>query len=239
MKPFLFLTFSCFLSLSGFSQNRVIDVDKGGVDVRGVFYTIGGEPFVNVKFVRLVEGTPYFREEWLKGSVILSGGRVYNNLSLKLDLYDNEVHYLDDKGVEYVASTPIKQVAITDRNIEHVFLHSSVLPANNFYSKPTWYLRLSQDTVSLYKYFNKQVSESKPYGQATAEQQIRTQDKYWVLYNNSWIEIKKLKEAPALFGDKKQALENFLKNKDDKTAPMDQRLVAFINHLNTLVQTAK
>src|SRR5215213_208755 len=167
MKPFLFLTFSCFLSLSGFSQNRVIDVDKGGVDVRGVFYTIGGEPFVNVKFVRLVEGTPYFREEWLNGSVILSGGRVYNNLSLKLDLYDNEVHYLDDKGVEYVASTPIKQVAITDGNIEHVFLHSSVLPSNNFYSKPTWYQRLSQDTVSLYKYFNKQLSESRPYGQAT------------------------------------------------------------------------
>ena len=78
--------------------------------------------------------------------------------------------------------------------------------------------------------------ERKPYNSATYEQTIQTYDRYWVSCNGKQVLIKKLKDAPALFGDQKMALELFLKNEDDKSASMDDRMIAFIKHLNALLK---
>jgi hypothetical protein len=59
---------------------------------------------------------------------------------------------------------------------------------------------------------------------------------YWTFFKGSPIEFKKLKEAPALFGDKRLALEEFLKKEDDKKQPMDARVIAFVSYLNRLVK---
>src|ERR1700754_2235816 len=63
-----------------------------------------------VKFVRITSGTPYFSENWTKGTLVLEGGRAYSNLWLRLNLMDNEVDYKDVKGQEMTATTPIQYV---------------------------------------------------------------------------------------------------------------------------------
>ena len=46
------------------SAQKVIDVSKENVNIDvGLFYSVGGTPFVNAKFVNLIEGTPYFRKD--------------------------------------------------------------------------------------------------------------------------------------------------------------------------------
>ena len=72
----LLLSFCCVVLAYATSAQKVIDVSKQDVTVGSdLFFTVGGEPFVNAKFVSLVEGSPYFKDEWLKGSVIMPAGK--------------------------------------------------------------------------------------------------------------------------------------------------------------------
>src|SRR5215213_10856670 len=111
------------------SAQKVIDVSKNtGTIGTDVFFSVGGEPFVNAKFVRLVEGTPYFKDEWLSATITMPGGKEYKNISVKIDLFDNELHYMDDKDVELVCTTPVKQIAIADAlGNTYRFIHSSFI----------------------------------------------------------------------------------------------------------------
>jgi hypothetical protein len=217
------------------AQTQNIDVDKDNVNAAGLFHTTGGTPYVEAKFTRLVSGTPYFKNEWMNGILILKSGIKYKG-QLKLDLYSNEVHYLDDKKNEFVVDLPIKQVAFVSPDTSYLFLCAPFVQEEKSVSKDYWYLQLYSDSVSLYKYFQKKLSENRPYSSATYEQTIRTADIYWVYYNGTPIEVKKLKDAASLFGDKKDALNEFLKNSDNKHLSMDERMIAFVKYLNSLVK---
>ena len=229
----------CILCQPLFSQTKTIDVDKNGANLGNTFFAVGGEPFVNTKFVRLTEGSPYFKEEWSKGLLFLEGDKQYKGL-IKLDLYNNEVHYQDVKGNDFILTQPVKKVVFTEGLAPLSFVHASLLPKSTAPLRASWYLKLYTDSAaSLYKYFIKQLTETKPYNSATYEQKIQTVDVYRVHYKNSAVEIKKLKDAPSLFGDKKAALEAFLKTRDDKKASMDDRMIAFVAYLNSLLTPAQ
>jgi hypothetical protein len=105
--------------------------------------------------------------------------------------------------------------------------------------KDSWYLWLLTGTASLYKIFEKNLSEQKPYGSATFEQHIKTLEKYLILYNNAFLEVKKLKEVPSVLSNKKAELEAFLKTKDDPKASMDDRFIKLIEYYNSLIKEKK
>jgi hypothetical protein len=217
------------------AQTKTVDVDKDNVNAAGLYHINGGTPYVEAKFTRLVSGTPYFKDDWMNGMLILKNGTKYKG-QLKLDLYSNGVHYLDDRKNEFVVDLPVKQVAFVSPDTSYLFLCAPFIQEEEPASKDYWYLQLYSDSISLYKYFLKKLSETRPYSSATYEQTIRTADIYWVYYNGTPIEVKKLKDAPSLFGDKKDALNEFLKNSDNKHLSMDERMIAFVKYLNNLVK---
>src|SRR4051812_3149368 len=113
MRIPLILIFIGLLKIT--SAQKVIDVSKQDVTVGSdIFYTVGGTPFVNAKFVSLVEGTPYFKDEWLKAKITMPAGKEYKDISVKIDLFDNELHYLDNKNTEFIATSAVKEVDISD-----------------------------------------------------------------------------------------------------------------------------
>ena len=217
------------------AQTKTVDVDKDNVNAAGLYHINGGTPYVEAKFTRLVSGTPYFKDDWMNGMLILKNGTKYKG-QLKLDLYSNGVHYLDDRKNEFVVDLPVKQVAFVSPDTSYLFLCAPFIQEEEPASKDYWYLELYSDSISLYKYFLKKLSETRSYSSATYEQTIRTADIYWVYYNGTPIEVKKLKDAPSLFGDKKDALNEFLKNSDNKHLSMDERMIAFVKYLNNLVK---
>ena len=217
------------------AQTKTVDVDKDNVNAAGLYHINGGTPYVEAKFTRLVSGTPYFKDDWMNGMLILKNGTKYKG-QLKLDLYSNGVHYLDDRKNEFVVDLPVKQVAFVSPDTSYLFLCAPFIQEEEPASKDYWYLQLYSDSISLYKYFLKKLSETRSYSSATYEQTIRTADIYWVYYNGTPIEVKKLKDAPSLFGDKKDALNEFLKNSDNKHLSMDERMIAFVKYLNNLVK---
>ena len=239
MRYFIAAAFLLLMYCS-FAQ-QVIDVSKRDVQVGpGTFYTVGSEPFINAKFVNLVEGTPYFKDEWLNGVVVDKAGHEYKDVSIKIDLLENKVHYLDDKKIELIVTTPIKEIVLTNAAGDNFkFVHSSSFEQSIRGQKEGWYLWLSTGTASLYKVFEKNLTEIKPYGSATSEQRIQTSEKYLILYNNVFLEVKKPKDIPSVLTNKKAELEAFFKTNDDSKATMDDRFIKLIDYFNSLLKEQK
>lgn len=231
MKSFLCLCFFSFIAAVALSQ-QVINVDKDDYNASNFFYSVGGEPIVKAKFVRLVDGTPFFLDEWLKSTIITPQGKTYNNVQVKLDLMDGQLHYIDPKGMEFIANTPIKEVVLYDslHNKNFRFISSFSLRM----LKGGWYMPLVEGKVSLFKSFDKTVREQKPYGSAVSEQRIVTKEKFILVYNDQAFYLKNDKEVPSVLTEKKEELETFIKGQNKKLSLQD-KLIETINYYNTLL----
>ena len=232
---YFFVTVFYMLSIYSSGQ-KTVDVTTGNVSAMSpsFFNVIGGQPFVSAKFARLVEGTPYFRDEWMKGNVILNGGVQYPGIYFKLDLFDNEVHYRDQKGNDMIATSRIQKVLLFDSVSQQVFnfINGEFIQSNH--RVRGWYEVLSQGKVWLFKKYNKQLQESKPYGSATIEQSIFTSNSYYVLYNGTCTEIKKMKDLPGILDDKKDKIAQYIKtnNLSGKTDADFENVINYYNGLN-------
>jgi len=230
----------CLLFSICCSSQQVVDVSKQDVRIgQNTFFVAGGEPFVTTKFVNLVEGTPYFKDEWLKGTVIDPTDHAYKDIQLKIDLMANAIHYLN-KEKEFVATNPVKEIVLTDSSGNNFrFVHSVGLDNVANVEKGKWYLWLVSGTASLYKSFEKDLSEFQPYGSSTTEQRIKTHEKYLILFNNSLLDVKKIKDLPSILPNKKKELQGFLKTKDDAKSPMEDRMVKIIEYYNFTLKDQK
>ncbi len=226
-----------FCLQTSFAQ-RIVDVTSGDNQLGpSSLYTVSGSPFVNDKYVKLVEGTPYFQKDYMDGMLVTTTGQEFKNLSLKLNLHTGEILYKNEKGEEMITTTSIKEVILTDALGNNFrFIHSSALPRNEAgLLKEGWYQWMASGSASLYKFYNKQLTESAPYGSATTEQKIKTKEKYLVVYNNAYFEISKIKDTPGILANKKTELEAYLK-KEEKSSSLDDRLTAIIQFYNGLIK---
>jgi hypothetical protein len=224
------------LSFKGLFAQRVVDVSNPDHRIgTSSFFIAGGTPFVNDKYVAVVEGTPFFSDEWMGAILVNASNQEFRGVRAKLDLITGEVHYLDANGIRLIATTPIRQVILTDTSGNNYrFIHSSILPPATNKIKEGWYLWLVSGPASLYKYFSKSVSELKPYGSSTAEQTIKTSEVFYVLYGNAYLEIKKIKDAPSVLANKKSEIEEYLKKKENKQTSADDRFTDLITYYNSL-----
>lgn len=221
-----------FFGVTLYAQ-KTVDVTTGNVSALSpsFFNVVGGEPFVFAKFAKIVEGTPYFNDEWMKGSIITREGRQYAGVLLKLDLYDNEVHFQDAKGTEMIAVTPLQKIVLFDTTAQRVlnFVEGSYISTDK--QLTGWYQLLTEGNVSLFKLLKKQIRESKPYGSATIEQSVYTSTHYFILTNGSFTEIKKIKDLPALLPGKNEQVTQFVKNLSGKHDEDFIQAVTFYNGL--------
>lgn len=198
-------------------SQKTVDVDKQVANSdRAVnyMYTVAGTPFVTAKFARVVEGSPFFNELMMPGAIILSEGREYKNIQVRLNLLDAQVNYIDDKYIEMIASTPVKEVVLWDTILknDHRFIFSDYIGASQKLEKD-FYELLQAGKAELYKQHKKSLLESKPYGSATVEQKIRTDTRYFLLVDRQWTKVKKLKDFATVFPDKKDEVLKFISDR--------------------------
>jgi hypothetical protein len=231
MKSLVIVSLFSFSTSIAVAQQQVINVDKDDYNAAHFFQTVSGQPVLTAKFVRLSEGTPYFSDNWLKATITSLQGTVYKGIRVKLDLTDGKLHYLDAKGNEFISSTPIKELVLTDsiNNKDFRFISSSGAP----YLKEGWYLSLIDGDATLYKVFQKSVREDKPYGSAVTEQRIVTLQKFVLVYNGQAHNIKNTKELPSILSNKKPEMEAFIKAQNSK-ASTEEKLAAAITYYNSL-----
>lgn len=233
-KLLIYCWFAC-ISIDNFSQ-KVIDVDKetGNANVFNYLYTVAGVPFVNAKFARVVEGTPFFKENMMKGAIILSEGREYKNIMVRINLLESQVNYMDDKHVELIASSPIKEVVLWDtiNKKDYRFVFSGSIDATEKPEKD-YYELLQTGKVEFYKQYKKKLTEFMPYGSATVEQRIQTNSRYFILKDKQWKEIKKIKDLTSLLSDKSAEVSKYIS--DNKISGDNQlnfeKIIAYYNSL--------
>ena len=230
LLAFLFL----LPALAGWcQQTKVVDVGKEEVRLSpGRFYSVGGEPVSPVKYVKVVDGSPYFSQSWMKGSLDLGDGRGYENLWLKLDLADNSVLFIDAEGRVMIANAVIKNISLTDSvtGKKYDFVFSPFIKGTGEIRKG-WYQVIVSGKATLYKHLAKVINETKPYGQATYEQTIVTSSSYFLMTDSVFAPIKKIKALPDMLSDKKEELNQYLsgKNLPGKTDAVYAGLVSYYN----------
>ena len=228
---------ACLVASSVSFAQQTVDVTNTAANTRigqNALYSVAGQPFVNVKFVKLTEGSPYFKDNFHKSIAVGEDGYEFKDLSLKLDLYDKQILYLEN-GKEYLATTKVKELIITDSlGYNYKFVRFEIPSKSGNTTSTEWYQWLTSGKASLYKEYKKKILETKPYGSPTTEQKIITREAYLIYYNNVFLEAKKLKDVPTILANKKTELEAFLKTKDDKNQSMDDRFKALIDYYNTL-----
>lgn len=205
---FLILSVPCF-------AQKVVDVSKENLPLTSnLFYTVAGVPFSNYKYVKLVEGSPYFNENWMRGRIMMSKGSVYDSILVRIDLMENALHYLDKEGNEMVATSPVKTIWLSDdiTGKNYQFDHSQYMQLDAL-PDPAWYQVLDSGRVILYKKHIKTINEDKPYSSALVEQKMVTTFTYLLKVNNVLFPVKKLKDLPNLLQDKREELTTFILNK--------------------------
>lgn len=220
------------------AQTTVVDVGKtnsGGTAPSNLLYVVGGVPMNNAKYVAIVEGTPFFNESFTGGKIVLSGGRIYTNIKLRLDMMDNTLQYISPEGEELIATTPIKTVFLTDpaTQKENQFDHSDQIMTLSK-METGWYQLLDTGVLRLYKRHHKIIRENKPYGSATVEQYITTSYTYYLLINSVFTPIKKIKALPEMLQDKKTELQEYI-NTNSFTGKSDKDYLAVVGYYNSLI----
>jgi hypothetical protein len=192
-KLAIILAFSVQSAFTASAQQRTDVNSVDNLAGQGLYYAINGEPFVGSKFSKVVEGSPFFKDEWMKGSVTLQQGKQYHNLSLKVNLLEGSVIFLNDKNVEIEITTPIREVILTDIMNGNVFrfVHSTFTCNTDGKS---WYNILDSGKVQLLRNEKRLLVENKPYGSATIEQYIRNQPEYYILSNGQCFKVKNTAE---------------------------------------------
>lgn len=231
------LSYCCFslLCLTAASQ-KTIDVDKNPDRALDYLYTVGGTPFITAKFARVVEGSPFFNEQVMRGAIILSEGKEYKNILLRLNLLESQVNYLNEKEVELIASTPIREVVLWDTiaNNDHRFIFSDYIKTATDKPEKDFYELLQTGKAELYKQYKKRILESKPYGSATIEQSIQTNLRYYLLLNGQWVKLNKLKDLPNAFPGKRAEILKFISDKK-LSGDSEKNFEAVVTYYNSIV----
>lgn len=67
---------------------------------------------------RGVEGSAFLSEQWTYARIKLADNRVFDSVQLKLNLFENQVYFKDDKNRERQVAVRVKQIEITDASSE-------------------------------------------------------------------------------------------------------------------------
>src|SRR4030095_6688606 len=155
---------SCFslICLATASQTQTtVDVNKErgvGGGVLKYMNNVGGTPFVNTKFSRLEEGSPFFNDQVMRGSIISSEGKEYRNILVRLNLLESQVNYIDEKQIEMIVSTPISEVVLWDtiKNRHYRFVFSEYIETTDKPEKD-FYELLQAGKGEVYKQYKKKM----------------------------------------------------------------------------------
>ncbi len=182
-----------------------------------------------------IDGSPYFDERWGKAIVLLQNGQVVKTAKLRIDLYRNEVHYVDSLGLELIAiSGVVKKIFLLDRKdstkIATVFQQIIGVDGNN----ATAFVQvLNTGNTALLKYIHVTIFK-KGYDELAGKDNYTFLAKpiYCMLKNGVVTTLKGLDEKAVLgvvapSADQTawlQAHDNKLRNEKD--------IIAFLNYCN-------
>jgi hypothetical protein len=194
---------------------RVIDISDNDANAsysEQLSNFVGGTIFPIDKYVKVKEGTPYYDNEWCTGTLIVGTGTVYQNLQLKLDLLNHEVHYKDANDREMILTVPLKEVVLRPGGLNaRTFIPGKAWAEADKKLADSWLQVLVNDTVSLLLDIRKKLTETQGYSSATTEQSISDSYVYFLQKGGQTNRVTRWSQLLDLLGDKKTEVGRFVK----------------------------
>lgn len=220
---------------------RVVYITHSDADVVGqqmINGLVGGQVITPVTYVKVTEGTPYFSDEWLYGTLLLVGGKVIKPLEIRLDLLQKEIHYKNAEGQEMIATTPVRAVTLAVPAGILTFVPGTPWRDIDKSLDGAWLQVLVNDKVSLLHEIRKKMAESTPYGGSTVERTITDVHFYYLQMNGKFLRIRNWSDLPVLFGDKLQAITAFIRDNHLKGRTPDE-YAQVVAYYDTLIDSQK
>lgn len=228
LPPLVFV--SCY-NLHG-QQTINLDSVPSNYNASNSVYSSGGLLFNNSKFVRLVKGSPYFGKGWYPADIKMAEGR-HTNILIRLDLLDQELHYLD-KSQEYVTNKTFPEIDIRDSATGKMYIFRSGYPPAAGTTARSYFEVLAEGKITLLKLHKKTLSENRPFNSATTEQTIYDTKQYFLVKEQIPERIK-LNKTDILnaIPDNRQAVQQYISEKKIK-GKSEHDLTDIINYYNSL-----
>lgn len=191
----------------------------GSVPMQGADkFLVGAQQIRTQKYTRLVQGSPFYLDEYAPATIGVKNGDQYAGVSVKLNLADQELYFLTAEGKELVLTQPVDFVELNNATGSQKLQFDFFVKQDDA-EKPWGWLQLlaSGSSVKLYKRHVKVLDETTPYGSATVEQKIHANFHYYAWKNGEWTRLKKIEDVAEMEGVKKAEILDLIKKNKLKT----------------------
>jgi hypothetical protein len=197
---------------------------------------INGRPLTTKAGYTDVQGTPFLNDQWSKGIVKMTDGKVYKDMLLKYHEVD-DVLYFQGKNEETLTFVdPVSEFTISnisdDKQSELHFRKGFKNIPNS--TEESFFEVLNDGTIQLIKKPTKSVSESKEYNSLTVVKRFDENVKYYLIISGKAVLVKRDKKSIlSAIGNKQPEMENYIKTNSLNMKNDDDmgKLVRFYNSL--------
>ena len=182
------------------------------------------------------EGSPYLDEEYRLANVLTSENKWYLEVMIKINLLDNQVQFLDEKGMEMILTVPVRKIYFSEfiREGQSQKIVLEAFPAQFNRGNDSIFQVLDSGHVSLLRYTAISFRDEKKYGEAGITRIFKRVETFHILsgQNRSRLTIRRDALLEIMEDRKSQVAEDLGKNKLNLRSTDDLiRLFKFYNSL--------
>ncbi|MBX9733219.1 MAG: hypothetical protein K2X37_04090 [Chitinophagaceae bacterium] len=227
----------CLFVFSLLNNNTYAQASNTGLlvgkwDQQMVITDMNGRPFKSS--YDDVKGSPYLRDSFNIGTILLSNGTKINHILLRVDLCNQSVQFKAQDGQQlYVGASEVIEV-----NYEDVFAENASVklrthfPPVDFHKANEFFEVLSEGSITLLKSTTKRIDIQKHGLSGEISKEFITYIDYYVLKEAKMIRLKHDKDfIRGIFSDKTEKMEAYLHNYK-KIIRQEADLINIFNYYN-------
>lgn len=179
-----------------------------------------------------VSGTPYYREDFMEGRIVLKSGKSYNG-PMRLNQYSESIEIRSEDSTVFSIrqADEISYIMIGDQK----FVYRPD-PDDLYHSIPMELLHEGEYSLYHLRSTRFQAAEAaRAYQEAQSPRFIRNKDRFFLLHSDGYFEVKSRRSLLKNLGDKQEALKSFIRTENlNVGVPADLvRIMEYYDQLRT------
>ena len=181
-----------------------------------------------------IEGTPYLNDEFVKSTIKVKDGTVYEDVSLRYNIMNDEIEFLGEDGMAWaMRSRDLTQWAIIGRDtiVTREAVISGKPGLKHFILLADGKAQLLLKKVKRYR----AGTEPKPFQEGTKPSYVDAGEEYYLSFEGEdmALEVPKKKELAEFFGENGTRVATFVK-KEKLSLKKQEDLLDLVNFFNSL-----
>lgn len=179
-------------------------------------------------------GSPFMTEDWVKGTVLLQDGRVFKDIDVRYNDYNDQIYYKGEDGSILYFIAPVKEFTIMPADGSSELHFQSGFTNVPDYTAKSFFIVLGEGKTRVIKKVFKMVEERIEFPVTTPIKRFEESTKYFLVTPEKVVLIKNdKKNLLNALGNKQPELEKYIKQNGLNTKD-DADLSKLITYYNSL-----